>query len=103
MTDKTNRFAGLTIGGASYNAEQGREIIQYAQRHHMTMRRAAELLAEINGWPRPRHFKEMGGVVNNLPPTPWSRRALPPRARSAMTMTSMGDSDLINVRPDSKR
>jgi len=56
MTDKTNRFAGLTIGGASYNAEQGREIIQYAQRHHMTMRRAAELLAEINGWPRPRHF-----------------------------------------------
>jgi hypothetical protein len=43
------------MGGVSYNTEQGNEIIQYAQRHRITKRRAAELLAEIKGWPRPRH------------------------------------------------
>jgi hypothetical protein len=49
----TAHFAGLTVGGAVYDAEQGRAIIQYAKRHGIAETKAARILAEINGWPRP--------------------------------------------------
>jgi hypothetical protein len=50
-------FKGLTMGGVHYTAEQGNEIIEYARCHGITLRRAAELLAEIKGWPRPRNLR----------------------------------------------
>ena len=49
-------FEGLTVGGVHYDAEKGTEIISYARQHGITQGRAAELLAEIKGWSRPRNL-----------------------------------------------